>query len=63
MSDKPQKDDSCGEEQRQNHTDPKKVLDFERIDIGIMGRLVVVEHQINDVGRGSDEQELEGGEV
>jgi hypothetical protein len=54
---------AVGEEQRQNRTDPKEVLDLECVEIGIMGRLVVVEHQINDVGGGSDEQELEGGEV
>ena len=51
------------EQQRQNRTNSKKILDLERVEIGIVGRLIVVEHQIYDVGRGSDEQELEGGEV
>lgn len=51
------------EEKGQDGTDSKKVLDLERIDIGVMGGLVVVQHEIYNVARGSNEEELEGGEV
>lgn len=51
------------EEKSQDGTDSKKVLDLERIDIGVMGGLVVVQHEIDNVARGSNEEELEGGEV
>jgi len=51
------------EEKGQDGTDPKKVLDLECIDIGVMGRLVVVQHEIDNVARRSNEEELEGSEV
>lgn len=43
--------------------DSEEVLNLESIDIGIMCRFVVVEHQVDDVGRGTDKQKLERGEV
>lgn len=52
-----------GEQQRQDHTDSKQVLDLEGIDIGIMSGFVVVQHQIDDVGRRADEEQLECGKV
>ena len=51
------------EEKGQDGTDSKKVLDLERIDIGVMGGLVVVQHEIDNVAGGSNEEELKGGEV
>lgn len=52
-----------GEEQGQDGTDSKKVLDLESIEVWVMGRLVVVEHEVNDVPRGTDKEELECGEI
>jgi hypothetical protein len=46
-------DGACGEE----------VLDLEGVLVGIVGGLVVVEHEVDDVGRGSDEDDLEDGVV
>lgn len=37
-----------------------QVLHLESIEVGIMGGFVVVEHQIDDIGRCSNEDELEG---
>ena len=51
------------EEKGQDSTNSKKVLDLERIDIWVMGGLVVVQHEINYIARRSDEEELEGSEV
>lgn len=51
------------EENGQDSTNSKKVLDLERIDIWVMGGLVVVQHEINYIARRSDEEELEGSEV
>ena len=42
-------------------TPSQEVLNFKGINVRIMGRLVVVEHQVNDVGLGCEEQYLEGG--
>lgn len=52
-----------GEQQCQDHADSKQVLDLEGIDIGIMSRLVVVEHEVDDVGGRADEKQLECGQV
>lgn len=51
------------EEKGQDSADSKEVLDLECIDIWVMGGLVVVQHEIDDVARGSNEEELEGSEV
>lgn len=51
------------EENCEHCADSKKILDLESIDIGIMGGFIVIEHKIDDVGRGTDEQELESSEV
>lgn len=50
-------------EQGQDGADPKEVLDLERIEIGVVSRLVVVEHEVYDVSGGTDEEELERSEV
>lgn len=49
-----------GEQDAQNSTSCDQVLDSEGIEIGIVGRFVVVEHQVDDVGGGSNKDELEG---
>lgn len=38
----------------------KEVLDLEGIDVWIVSRFVVIEHQVNDVGLGSKKKDLEG---
>lgn len=52
-----------GEQQCQDHADSKQVLDLEGIDIGVMSRLVIVEHEVDDVGGRADEKQLECGQV
>ena len=39
----------------------EEVFDFESVLVGVVGGLVVVEHQPDDVGLGGDEDDLEGG--
>jgi hypothetical protein len=51
------------EEKGQDRADSKEVLDLECIDVWVMSGLVVVQHEIDDVARGSNEEELEGSEV
>jgi hypothetical protein len=48
-----------GKYDAQNGTSCDQVLNSEGIEVGIVGRLVVVEHQIDDIGRGSNKDELE----
>jgi hypothetical protein len=48
-----------GEYDAQNGTSCDQVLDSEGIEVGIVGGLVVIEHQVDDVGRGSNKDELE----
>lgn len=43
--------------------DSQEVLNLESINVGIMRGFVVVEHEINDVGRGSNEEKFERSEV
>lgn len=38
-------------------------MNLECIDVGIMCGFVVVEHEVDDVGGGTDKQKLERGEV
>lgn len=44
-------------------TNSEEILNFESINVGIMCGFVVVEHKVDDVGRGTDKQKLERGEV
>lgn len=46
-------------EHGQHSTESKKVLHFKRIRVGVVGRLVVVEHQVNRVRGGTEEENLE----
>ena len=39
----------------------EEVFDLEGVLVGVVGGLVVVEHQPDDVGLGGDEDDLEGG--
>jgi hypothetical protein len=48
-----------GEYDAQNGTSCDQILNSEGIEIGIVGRLVVVEHQVDDIGGGSNKDELE----
>lgn len=48
---------------REHRANSEEVLNFESIDIGIMCGFVVVEHEVDDVGRGTDKQKLERSEV
>lgn len=50
-------------EQSQDRADPKKILNFECIEVGVMSRLVIVEHEVNDVPGGADEEKLERSKV
>lgn len=52
-----------GKEQGQDRTDSKKILDLECVEVGVMSRFVIVEHKVNDVSGGTDEEELERSEV
>jgi hypothetical protein len=51
------------EKNREHCTNSQKVLDLESIDVGIMSGFVLVEHKVDDVGRGTDKEEFEGSEV
>lgn len=52
-----------GENQRKQSAEPKKILHFKRIEIGIMGRLIVIKHKIDNVCRRPYEQDLKSGVV
>ena len=48
------------EQDGENSTSTEKILYFEGIDIRIMGWLIVVDHQIDGVCRGREEEQFEG---
>lgn len=50
-------------EQSQNRADSKEILNLECIEVGVMGRLVIVEHEVNDVPGGANEEKLERSKV
>jgi len=52
-----------GEENSENGAAAEEVLDFEGVDIGIVGGFVVVEHEVDGVGLETEEEELEDGVV
>lgn len=52
-----------GKENGQDCADTQEVLDLEGVEIGIMCRLEIVEHEVDDVTRGTDEEKLEGREI
>ena len=37
----------------------EQVLDFEGVEVGVLGRFVVVEHQVQGVGLSAEEEEFE----
>lgn len=45
--------------QAEQRAEPEEVLDLESVDVGIMRGFVVVEHQVDDVCRRANEQDLE----
>ena len=51
---------AIGEEQRQRRGAAEQVLDFEGVDVGVVGGFVVVEHEVEGVGLGGEEEEFEG---
>lgn len=51
------------EKQGQNGADSKEVLNLEGIKVWIMGRFVVIEHEVNDIPGGTNEEDLECGEI
>ena len=52
-----------GEEDGKNGAAAEKILDFEGVDIGVVGGFVVVEHEVDGVGLEAEEEELEDGVV
>ena len=52
-----------GEEDRKNGAAAEEVLDFEGVDVGVVGGFVVVEHEVDGVGLEAEEEELEDGVV
>lgn len=43
-------------ENRKHRANSEEVLNLESIDVGVMCGFVVVEHEVDDVGRGTDKQ-------
>lgn len=54
---------AVGEEDAQDGGGEEQVLDLERVDVGVVGRAVVGQHQVEGVGLGGEEEEFEGGVV
>lgn len=51
------------EKQGKQSAEPEKIMNFECIEIGVMGWFVVVKHEVDDVCRRRYEQDLKGGIV
>lgn len=51
------------EEDGQDCADTKKILDLEGIQVRVVRWLEIVEHEVNDITRGTDKEELESREV
>lgn len=51
------------EEDSENGAAAEEVLNFEGVDVGIVGGFVVVEHEVDGVGLETEEEELEDGVV
>ena len=52
-----------GEEDGDDGGAAEEVFDFEGVDVGVLGRFVVIEHEVEGVGLGGEEEELENGVV
>lgn len=50
-----------GKEDRKDSTPSQKIFHLERVDAGVVGWLVVGDHQIHRVCRGAEKEELKGG--
>lgn len=51
------------EKDREDRADSQKVLNLEGVNVRVVGGLVIVQHEVDNVTGGADEEELEGGEV
>lgn len=51
------------EKDREDRADSQKVLNLEGVNVRVVGGLVIVQHEVDNVAGGADEEELEGGEV
>lgn len=51
---------AIGKQHGEHRTPTQQVLHLERVDIGIVGGLVVIEHEIDRVRLGGEEEQLEG---
>lgn len=51
------------EKDREDRADSQKVLNLEGVNVRVVGGLVIVQHEVDNVAGGTDEEELEGGEV
>lgn len=51
------------EEKGQNCADAQEILDLEGVQIRIMRRLVIVEHEVDDITRRPNEEKLECREI
>lgn len=49
-----------GKEDRKDSTPSQKIFHLERVDAGVVGWLVVGDHQIHRVCRGAEKEELKG---
>ncbi len=54
---------AVGEEDGEDGAAAEEVLDFEGVDVGVVGGFVVVEHEVDGVGLEAEEEELEDGVV
>ncbi len=52
-----------GEEDGKNGAAAEKILDFEGVDVGVVGGFIVIEHEVDGVGLEAEEEELENGVV
>lgn len=50
-----------GKKQAEDGRTAEEVLDFEGVDVRVVGGFVVVEHEVEGVGLGGEEEDLEGG--
>lgn len=51
------------EKHREDRADSQKVLNLEGVNVGVVGGLVIVQHEVDNIGGGADEEKLEGREV
>ena len=54
---------AIGEEDAKDCGAAEEVLDFEGVDVGVVGGFVIVEHEVEGVGLGGEEEEFKCGVV